>query len=128
MKQQQPVKSNLHKATQITAGLILALSASSSFAADRVVKCQIDSSGSPSFKGKCLFMPEKGGSFSLQSVNRDRPIMEGLIDVNVQIIEKGVAEVRGLTTEGSNSRWGEARRSDKDKACWVGSDFRICAW
>lgn len=128
MKQQQPVKSTLHRATQITACLILTLSASSSFAADRVVKCQIDSSGSPSFKGKCLFMPEKGGSFSLQSVNRDRPIMEGLIDVNVQIIEKGVAEVRGLTTEGSNSRWGEARRSDKDRACWVGNGFRVCAW
>lgn len=128
MTQQQPVKSNLHKATQITAGLILALSASSSFAADRVVKCQIDSSGSPSFKGKCLFMPEKGGSFSLQNVNPDKQIMEGLLDVNVQIIEKGVAEVRSVTVNGVNSRWGEARRSDKDKACWIGNGFRICAW
>lgn len=128
MKQQQALKSKLHRATQITAGLILALSASSSFATDRVVKCQIDSSGSPSFKGKCLFMPEKGGSFSLSNVKGVKPLTENVTNVSVSIIEKGVAEVRGLTTDGGNSRWGEARRSDKDKACWVGSDFRICAW
>ncbi|WP_017295364.1 hypothetical protein [Geminocystis herdmanii] len=44
------------------------------------------------------------------------------------IIKSGVAEVRGLTTAGINSRWGEARRSKSDKACWVGDDFTICAY
>lgn len=27
-----------------------------------------------------------------------------------------------------NSRWGEAKRSSQDKACWVGGDFKVCAW
>lgn len=128
MKQQQPVKSKLHSASQITAWLILAFSASSSFAAERVVSCKIDNSGVPSFKGKCLFIPEKGGSFSLQNTKRDQPIMDGLLDVHVYIVEKGVAEVSSVTVNGINSRWGEATRSSTEKACWVGNGFKVCAW
>ena len=48
--------------------------------------------------------------------------------VSVDIIEKGVAEVRGLTKDGINSRWGSAKRDLKDKACWKGDDFKVCAW
>jgi len=47
--------------------------------------------------------------------------------VNVYILEKGHAQVRGLTTDGINSMWGNAKRSTQDRSCWVGSDFKICA-
>ena len=43
-------------------------------------------------------------------------------------MQPGVAEVYGITTSGINSRWGPARRSSKDKACWVGTDFSICVY
>jgi len=47
--------------------------------------------------------------------------------ISVTMISPGVAEVRGLTRAGINSRWGEARRSTQDRSCWTGSDFQICA-
>lgn len=57
--------------------------------------------------------------------------------MNFEISNYGVTEtilivdddeyVRGLTSEGINSRWGEAKRSKKDKSCWIGEDFKICA-
>lgn len=97
-------------------------------AAGRVVKCQIDGAGVTSYKGQCIFTPDSGGSFSLRNVDEGKLISPNVTDVSVSIIEKDVAEVRGLTTDGINSRWGDARRSSNDPACWVGSDFRVCAW
>jgi hypothetical protein len=107
---------------------VLLLISGSTIAADRVVKCQIDSAGSPTYKGKCLFVPDTNGSFALLNPQKNKPLLIGITDVSVFIIEKGVAEVRGLTTDGINSRWGEAKRSTEDKACWVGEDFKVCAW
>ena len=50
-----------------------------------------------------------------------------ILDVSVFIVAPGEAEVRGLTVHGINSRWGPAKRSTQDAACWMGADFRICA-
>jgi len=47
-------------------------------------------------------------------------------EISVFIVRPGIAEVRGLTAQGINARWGEARRSARDRACWVGADFSIC--
>ncbi len=49
-------------------------------------------------------------------------------NLNISIIEKGFAKVSGLTTDGINSRWGEAKRSSQDNACWVSVDFKVCTW
>ena len=38
--------------------------------------------------------------------------------VSAWIIEEGVAEVRGLTTAGINSRWGRYLRDPEEPACW----------
>ncbi len=78
------------------------------------------------FRDQCIFEQFGGnGSFSIRA-------MSGLIvnreSINVYIIKPGMAEVRGLTTAGINSRWGEARRSNSDQACWIGDDFTICAY
>ncbi len=95
-------------------------------AADKTAKCEIKSGSNTVFNGKCKFMPEAGGSFSLSNFS-EKPMFDEVTIVSVTIVEKGVAEVRGLTTRGNNSRWGEAKRSTKDPACWVGSDFIVCA-
>ncbi|WP_107670602.1 hypothetical protein [Cyanothece sp. BG0011] len=78
------------------------------------------------FRDQCIFEQFGGnGSFSIWAKS-------GLIaereSISVSIVQPGIAEVRGLTTAGINSRWGEARRSKSDQACWVGNDFTICAY
>jgi hypothetical protein len=84
------------------------------------------------YSGGCKFTSSKGGSFSVSPVGRpdffshakDDP---GITDIDVDI--KGSnADVRGLTTDGINSRWGAAKRSLTDKACWVGEDFSVCVY
>lgn len=78
------------------------------------------------FRGNCIFEQFDGnGSFAIESPSG---LIVGRSLISVSIIQPGIAEVRGLTTSGINSRWGEARRSSSDPACWVGSDFTICAY
>jgi hypothetical protein len=108
--------------------LVLALAVSQTIAGERIVKCQIDSNNQTVYKGQCVFIPDTGGSFALSNPEKEKPLTDSITIISVSIIEKGVAEVRGLTTDGINSRWGEAKRSKKDKACWVGEDFKVCAW
>jgi type 1 fimbria pilin len=95
-------------------------------AAPRQARCVVTSSGEV-YRGPCRFAAERGGSFSISPVGR-RFIVGEISDVSVAIVRTGVAEVRGLTADGINSRWGEARRSARDRACWVGSDFSVCAY
>ncbi len=99
---------------------------SNAMAADKLVKCQIGPDAHPDYKGMCQFYSEPG-SFALSSPHKDKPLYGKILVVNVYITEDG-AEVRGLTSRGNNSRWGEAKRSPQDKACWLGADFKVCAW
>lgn len=69
---------------------------------------------------------EKNGSFSIRR-HGAQPILPSNIDLSVSIVSAGVAEARGLTTDGLNSRWGRAERSRVNPACWTGADFEICA-
>lgn len=94
------------------------------FSATKTAKCEVYTADE-TYKGKCVFESEKGGSFSIRKPKGQ--ILENITSINVYVVEKGVAEVRGLTVDGINSRWGEAVRSKSDKACWVGEDFEICA-
>lgn len=78
------------------------------------------------FREECIFEQFGGnGSFSIQAQSG---LIVGRESISVYIIEPSVAEVRGLTTAGINSKWGMARRSNSDPACWVGEDFTICAY
>ena len=78
------------------------------------------------WRGPCYFMSERGGSFGIQPQRGRFPDGTGLI--NVTVIAPGQAEVRVITRHGMNSRWGEARRSRRDPACWGGDGFNICAY
>jgi hypothetical protein len=93
----------------------------------RVVDCRIESAGKVEVSGKCRFNPDEGGSFTLENIDADKPLYGEILMVTVAIVSPGKAEVRGLTRRGVNSRWGAAVRSTRDRACWDGTDFRICA-
>lgn len=102
-------------------------------AKERIVRCAILSlpGGEVQYKGKCAFLPEEGGSFSLSSAAGKDKLYGEIGAVSVTMTGNGTAEVRGLVLDPAgahNSRWGEAKRSVKDSACWDGEDFRVCAW
>lgn len=106
-------------------GLLLVFFCSTSYvlAQGQIVNCSINND----YRGKCRFDVERGGSFSLSHPS-GKPLFGGIMDVSVYIVARNQAEVRGLTTDGIKSRWGEAVRSRRNPACWVGSDFEVCAW
>lgn len=92
----------------------------------RPARCVVNGAGAPAYNGKCEFSAEDRGSFSIKPIGRDG--FNGATVISVSVTLPGVAEVRGLTRDGINSRWGEAERSKTDPACWVGSDFKICVY
>lgn len=92
----------------------------------RPARCVVRSTGDPAWRGPCDFIPDGGGSFGIQPARGRFP--GGIGFISVSLIRPGVAEVRGLTRDGINSRWGEARRSRRDPACWLGSDFSVCVY
>ncbi|QIG78325.1 hypothetical protein [Stakelama tenebrarum] len=92
----------------------------------RMVDCSITNDYGARFADKCLFQADEDGSFAL-SLPDESPLVDEVVMIGVAITEPGVAEVRGLTTAGINSRWGTAQRLREDPACWAGDDFEICA-
>ena len=92
----------------------------------RAARCVVDAAGAPRWSGPCSFAPERGGSFTV-TPRRGR-LFNGTTSISVTVIRPGVAEVRGMTALGVNSRWGQATRSRRDGACWIGSDFSVCVY
>lgn len=122
----------LHKIFNVTviAGFLWA---ASSAAALRQARCKISSDeGGLLLDAPCAFSADRTGSFTLDPVRGKYLIPprqrgdQGILSLTLDVISVGVGEVRGLTSEGINSRWGQAIRSKSDRACWVGSDFRVC--
>jgi hypothetical protein len=93
----------------------------------RTARCVITVPETPAYRGPCRFLAEADGSFSVDPVGR-RTFFPDIGSIGLGIVRPDVGEVRGLTTNGINSRWGEARRSRRDRACWDGADFRICVY
>lgn len=114
--------------------VLLVLAPAMAEAKDRVVRCAITSlpDNAVQFKGKCRFLPEGGGSFSLADAGGKDAFYGDIGVVSVTLTAKDTAEVSGLVLDpgggGHVSRWGAAKRSASDGACWDGADFRICAW
>jgi hypothetical protein len=94
----------------------------------KIADCRIESGGVTKFAGKCRFMLDgDAGSFSLDSTDHQSPLYGRILTVSVSVISPGIAEVFGLTGAGNSSHWGKAERSTRERACWIGSDFKICA-
>jgi hypothetical protein len=112
-----------------TGALALAMAgAAAAQGKSKLADCRVESEGKVQMNGKCRFTPDQGGSFTIEHPDPKRTIFFGeIMSITVSIVSPGVAEVRGLTRQGVNSRWGEARRSAQDRACWQGADFKICA-
>ncbi len=94
----------------------------------RNAKCLITSGNSTQFRGVCDFRAEPNGSFSLTSAKKSGRFFGDVMMVSVTVLSKNRADVRGLTKMGINSRWGSAKRSGKNRACWLGNGFKVCAW
>jgi hypothetical protein len=95
--------------------------------AGRIVDCRVESAGKVEFSGKCRVIPDgTAGSFALAAPSGRGALYGSILVVSVAVVARGVAEVRGLTRDGINSRWGEAKRSSQDPTCWDGADFRVC--
>ena len=89
-------------------------------------RCKV-TSGSQTYDGRCTFKPDgSNGSFSVSPVGAAD--IHGANPLMVSVVEPGVAEVRGLTSDGISSRWGEAKRSTSDRSCWAGDGFSVCAY
>ena len=92
----------------------------------RPARCVIDAAGAPRWSGPCQFEAGPGGSFTI-TPTRGR-FQNQVSSISLAVHHAGMGEVRGLTAAGINSRWGEARRSPRDRACWIGPDFSLCVY
>lgn len=113
----------------LTAGLALLAAAvlTCDPAMAKQARCVITEAGGGGYAGPCLFAVRDGGSFVVSPPD-DEADLAGRVAISVDIIAPGIAEVRGATVDGVNGRWGEARRSAEDPACWVGDDFSVCVY
>jgi hypothetical protein len=113
---------------QSTIAIVLTLSFTTvTFVQARDAQCKILQGEKVVYKGICDFRADgANGSFALLSKGKNGNLFRQVSVVSVAVTSPGVAEVRGLTNNGINSRWGEAKRSTLDAACWAGTDFRIC--
>lgn len=91
----------------------------------RTGKCAVTSDGQTHRLSGCLIRTGRDGELAWYIIGKKNgsPLLERILSVSIVEISPGTAEVSGLTQDGINSRWGEARR---DGACWAGEDFRIC--
>lgn len=88
--------------------------------------CRVVQDAKLVYEGPCDIAPDPPtGSFSLTP--KAAKDLGGANPLTVSPLSDGTAEVRGLTADGINARWGAARRSTTNAACWVGDDFEICA-
>jgi hypothetical protein len=111
--------------------LITLLAGTAGPAAASMARCAVKTADGR-YVGPCKFFRDSGGSFNIAPAGRTEFFKHarqdpGLTDIRVDVTGDE-ADVHGLTTNGINSRWGSAKRSKSDHACWVGDDFSICAY
>lgn len=91
----------------------------------RMARCDITAEVT-SYQGPCQYKVTRGGTFTLTPA-RGGSFGE-IRAVTVIIARPGMAEVRGLTVDGESLPWGRAIRSSRNRACWVGKHFSVCAY
>jgi hypothetical protein len=85
--------------------------------------CRIESNGAV-YAGPCTVLSDDESTGIV--LPETTPEFEQIVSIGLFEFEPGQWEVRGLTTDGLNSRWGTATRVSGEETCWQGSDFRIC--
>ena len=123
-----PLRAARSFAVMAVGALVLAPPAPTHAQGAKIATCQVYSERKLVYNGRCRFTPEEGGSFTIEHADPKRTVFYGeIMSITVSLVSPGTAEVRGLTRQGVNSRWGRAQRSNDDRSCWEGSDFKICA-
>jgi hypothetical protein len=95
----------------------------------RIARCVVIVEGRSLLDGPCEFRREdRDGSFSLSAVNAQDWLMADAGTMSLSVTKPGVAEV--FVVQERSSRWGQAKRSKAEKACWIGTaaNFKICAY
>jgi len=110
----------------LASAVLIAAGLAAAPAQAKIARCVITSEGT-SYRGPCQYNVARGGTFTLTPIQR-RSFGDGVESITVYVTRRNAAEVRGLTRDGINSRWGAAVRSRRDSACWVGTDFSVCAY
>lgn len=110
----------------LAAAAVLATLAVAAPAQAKTARCVIKSEGG-TYRGPCSYSVQRGGTFTVKPIGR-RTILPGVMMVTVFVDRDGYANVSGLTGAGATARWGEATRSRRDPACWVGDGFSVCAY
>jgi hypothetical protein len=95
----------------------------------RVARCVVVVEGQSILDGPCEFRSEdRKGSFSLAAVNAQEWLMPYAGTISIWVTKPGMSEV--FVVQERSSRWGKAKRSRTDRACWIGIEgsFKICAY
>ncbi len=89
------------------------------------IYCEIISYGQKYSINNTQIVIEKNDNITIYTLKRGNKtsLFDEVMLLTVAEVLPGVAQVYGITKNGCNSRWGEAKFNGK---CWVGSDFQIC--
>ncbi len=79
------------------------------------------------YRGDCVFEPRGKGSFSVTRED-GKPFYDDVMEVVVMVYAKGSANVRSRLEGDTFADWGDAMRSESYPACWIGTDFSVCAY
>jgi hypothetical protein len=109
--------------------IILAGLAAVTPAQARIARCVVIVESRSLLDGPCEFRSEdRDGSFSLAAVNAQDWLMPDAGTISLWVTKPGLAEV--FVVQARSSRWGQAKRSKTDRACWIGAEgsYKICAY
>ena len=95
-------------------------------ASAKVARCAIKARVGQ-LNGPCTVTARRGGSFTIEPV-RQRYLVGKFMSINVNVDRRGIGTVRAVSGRGYTARWGRAVRSKRDRACWIGQDFSVCAY
>lgn len=91
----------------------------------KIAHCQIELAGETIYNGDCNFESSEGGSFSITGFELNQSFIGYVQEVSVEINEPNIGTVFGSNDSGSIQEWGAVKRS---KGCWIGSNFKVCAY
>ena len=95
------------------------------FLSSKPANCQIELAGKSIYDGACNFESSGGGSFSITGFDINQSLIGHVQEISVEIEEPNIATVFGSNENGMLHEWGQAKRS---KGCWIGSNFKVCAY
>ncbi len=95
------------------------------FVESKPANCQIELAGRSIYNNKCNFQSSKGGSFIITGFDINQSLIGHVQEISVEIEEPNIATVFGSNENGMLHEWGQAKRS---KGCWIGSNFKVCAY